>query len=56
MNLIEKHTGEKSIKPPVYFLDSYIEDKNSKKQMIKNSLKLLKVLNILMGYITKCLP
>ena len=44
MNLIEKHTGEKSIKPPVYFLDSYIKDKNSKKQMI-NLISFAKSLN-----------
>ena len=34
MQLIEKYTGEKNAvkKPPVYFLDSFVEDKNSKKQ------------------------
>ena len=34
MQLIEKYTGEKNAvkKPPVYFLDSFIEDDNSKKQ------------------------
>ena len=34
MQLIEKFTGEKNAikKPPVYFLDSFIEDENSKKQ------------------------
>jgi len=34
MKFIEKNTGEKTVKkPPVYFLDSYIEDDYSKKQL-----------------------
>jgi hypothetical protein len=34
MKLIEKNTGEKTLKkPPVFFLDSYIEDDYSKKQL-----------------------
>ena len=45
MKLIEKNTGEKTLKkPPVYFLDSYIEDDYSKKQL--NTL--------IWGYYTNC--
>ena len=54
MNLIEKHTGEKSLKkPPVYFLDSYIEDDYSKKQL-NNLIAFAKFLKPIENIRTNC--
>ena len=55
MNLIEKCTGEKSLKkPPVFFLDSYIEDDDYSKRQLNNLLAFAKFLNPIENIRTNC--